>query len=392
MRKKRVLYFMPDNPTKGKAGNITRCCQMLSYFSDRASDLEVDFVSEESWGQWDAGSQSDFRLRYPSINLHVINRKVRRDNFLKYLFHYKIPLFFRNLFFNSTIDHTTPMLRRKMRKLFSTYNYDIVVISYVHWGGLVDLIPYQTYKVIDTHDFITAQYSLSKGLNAQQIGKVLGQELEVLRKFDEIWTYSVEEKYIFEQFNKKIVKLLPVGFPPQDKQIAPSNTTFDILYIASDNPHNKRGATWFYENVLPLLNQHIRIGIVGNIGKYIPEHDQLSKIGVIGELHDVYHSARVVICPMLSGTGVKVKVLEGISFGKPVVTTVRGVDGLLNKRNNGCIVCNNHVEFAAAIHNLLDNPDFYREIVQQGKEYLSTYHSQKKEVQILDEVFLKNCE
>ena len=102
--KTKVLYFMPDNPIKGKAGNTTRCSQMLAYFHDRASKLDVDFVSEESWGRWDTASQASFRLQYPKINLHILNRKVDRDNFLSYLFCYKIPDFISRLFHNTAIE------------------------------------------------------------------------------------------------------------------------------------------------------------------------------------------------------------------------------------------------------------------------------------------------
>lgn len=378
---------MPDNPIKGKAGNITRCRQMLSYFQGRSSRIEVDFVSEESWGRWDTESQARFREQYPAINLHVIDRKVSRENFLSYLFNYKIPYFVSRLFRSSAFDFTTPLLKRKMRKMLARHQYDVVVISYVHWGSLVDLIPYPTHKVVDTHDFITAQHKLSKRLRSKQIGAVFSQELRVLQKFDEIWTYSIEEKYIFEQFVDRLVKLIPVTFPINDIRSAKPDKVYDLLYVASDNPHNIKGIGWFYENVLPLLDKYIKVAVVGNIAKHLPDHEQVFKLGVLDSLADAYRSTRVVICPLLSGTGVKIKVLEGLSYGKPVVTTVRGVDGLLNKRQNGCIVSNNPREFANAVHLLLDDEEYYQQIAQEGNAYLENNHRQIDEIRVLDEVF-----
>ena len=274
-----------------------------------------------------------------------------------------------------------------MRKMFANHRYDVIVISYVHWGSLVDLVPYPAHKVIDTHDFITAQTGQKTG-GGRQIGKVLNQELRILQKFEEIWTYSVEEKYIFEQFTGKQVKLIPVTFPLQDVQPVPVEGAYDVLYVASDNPHNVKSVRWFYERVLPLLEKHIKVAVVGKIGEFIPDHDQVLKLGVLESLADAYRAARVVICPMLSGTGVKIKVLEGLSYGKPVVTTTRGVDGLLNKRQNGCVVRDTPKGFAESIQKLLDDSVFYRRIVSEGYSYFSHNHKVEEEIRLLDSVFM----
>ena len=49
--KKKVIYFMPDNPMSGKAGNTTRLNQLLDYFNNN-STLDVTFVSLRDWGIW----------------------------------------------------------------------------------------------------------------------------------------------------------------------------------------------------------------------------------------------------------------------------------------------------------------------------------------------------
>jgi len=62
---------------------------------------------------------------------------------------------------------------------------------------------------------------------------------------------------------------------------------------------------------------------------------------MVANLVEFYQNVSIVICPMFSGTGVKIKVLEALSYGIPVVTNQRGVDGLLNKSANGCLVTEN---------------------------------------------------
>ena len=81
---------------------------------------------------------------------------------------------------------------------------------------------------------------------------------------------------------------------------------------------------------------------------------------MVQDLEEFYTNARVAICPMLSGTGIKIKVLEALSYGLPVVTNRRGIDGLINKKNNGCIVCQDPKDFADNINQLIKDDVFYQ--------------------------------
>ena len=62
---------------------------------------------------------------------------------------------------------------------------------------------------------------------------------------------------------------------------------------------------------------------------------------------------------MISGTGVKVKVVEALAHGLPVVCNLRGTDGLPNKRLNGCLVSDDPATFADNIITLLGDQDLY---------------------------------
>lgn len=104
--------------------------------------------------------------------------------------------------------------------------------------------------------------------------------------------------------------------------------------------------------VFPLLND-INIYVVGKICDFIDDMPNIIKLGMVDDLDSVYKSTKICICPMVTGTGVKIKVLESLSYGLPVVTTRRGVDGLVNKSQNGCIVSDEPLIFADNIKNYL---------------------------------------
>lgn len=379
--KQKILYFVPDCPVAGAAGNITRFRQMLNYLNN-AENCEVDFVSLSDWGDWDKETIKIFQQEYPHINLILLNRKVN-GNFLKKIFLYKIPNAIPKLLRGTSVDITNPFLVRKFSKIINAKKYDKIIISYAVWGKLIKNIDYKAHLILDTHDFITAQNRNKKS----KMGSFFQSEIDIINLFDEIWTFSMEEKYIFEQFSDKKVVHLPISFVHQPL-IKGKEHKYDILYVASNNPHNVKAIGWFLDKVLPLLNPKYRVHIIGRICDEIKrEYPNVEKYGLVEDISTFYENAKVVICPMLTGTGVKIKVLEALSYNLPVVTNTRGVDGLSNKSENGCIIQDNEKDFAEEIERLLSDEVFYTQTQQKAYEYFSKHHKIEKEIAFFNSQF-----
>src|SRR5690606_40083861 len=152
-------------------------------------------------------------------------------------------------------------------------------------------------------------------------------------------------------------KLVPISIAvpplPSDRAIHP-----DVLYGASDNAHNEKSMRWLVSEVLPLLD-NVAISVVGKICRLLPDHPSLRKLGIVDDLSAHYAGSRITVCPMESGTGIKIKVLESLVHSLPVVTTRRGGDGLYNKANNGSLVADNPAEFTSFIYRLLSESAIY---------------------------------
>lgn len=382
--KKKILYFMPDDPIGDKAGNTTRCAQLLAYFQENSEQLDVDFVSLESWKD---GSAEEFQRKFPFIRLHVLPRRAPKEqDYLNYFFTDKLPKLVRNVVGpESPLGSSTPYIERCLKNAIGDKNYDISLISYVWWGGLQRVIN-SDYSIVDTHDFATKQHLVVHN-NGTNVGKLFDEELAILGEFDEVWSYSVEEHYIFEQFLTNRVKLMPISFPVRSLP-ANRHIQHDILYVASDNPHNEESMRWLVNEVVPLLN-NVTISVIGKICRLMPDHPLIHKLGVVEDLDAHYLSSKITVCPMISGTGIKIKVLESLAYGLPVVTTRRGVDGLFNKVNNGCLVASDAKEFAECIHQLLDDSVLYQTKSEEGVHLIKTHYSKEKELKMLDSVFLR---
>lgn len=104
-------------------------------------------------------------------------------------------------------------------------------------------------------------------------------------------------------------------------------------------------------------------------------------------LDSLYADARMVICPVLAGTGLKVKVVEALAHGKPLVTTAGGLSGILQKNGNGCIVANKPEAFAEAMIRLLSDEQYYTSVVNQSRSFFLEKFSRKMSWKKLDRLF-----
>lgn len=348
----KILFFYPDNPLDINQGNNARANALLQYF--KTHKFNVDFVGEKSaiFTQQDLLNLKESNLVHDA----KLIRKRKKSGF-RYLFAHSIA---------NKIKYNTGLFTRlgvgqktDFETILRKNKYDYILISYVLFAPLIsnkNLLK-GAKTIVDTHDFFTAQFRDHK--KCKNIGTVFKTELKLLRQFDNIWAISAEEQFIFNQFlPQKNIELVPHGIESKH-HLKSENPSIDIFYVASPNPHNVKSIHWFFKHVYPLLDKKINITIVGRITKFIDDYPNVTKTERVEDLSDLYQRSKITICPMLSGTGLKIKVVESLSHGIPVVCNQRGVDGLLNKIDNGCLVTNNPKEFDHYIQQLLTDHEFY---------------------------------
>ncbi|QEC51992.1 glycosyltransferase involved in cell wall biosynthesis [Anseongella ginsenosidimutans] len=388
---KKVLFFFPENPLEKNSGNKTRVLQLLHYF--RTRNMEVDFVSVSPWtsiwSEKDAAALSESGL---VSNVHVLSRKPPKKNLFSYLFSYKR----HQLRYQRKTDpgksaipvHSNYHIQTAFEQLLKSKHYDYILISYVYWHHLISNkeLTAGSKTIIDTHDFITDQL-LPAGDGA--LGATFEDEIRRMSLFDEVWAISTEERYLFSQFCGDKVRLVPLMLdPPLADLPGPAvPKKFDLIYVASDNPHNVRAAKWFFDEVHPRLPEQVRLCVIGRINQHVGEYRNVTKIFFAEDLDEFYRQSVVALCPMFGGTGVKVKVVEALSYGLPVVCTQRGIDGLPNKSRNGCLVSDDPGRFAKHIISLLQDPALYTKQSRLATALFSSHFSTEKCRGILDKAF-----
>ena len=85
--------------------------------------------------------------------------------------------------------------------------------------------------------------------------------------------------------------------------------------------------------------------------------------------------AGVFLAPVLSGSGVKLKVLDGMSLGCPVVTTPKGCEGLSVRANRDVLVAEDGIGVMRTAIALRDRADLKAMLARRGRAYLERAHS-----------------
>lgn len=351
------------NPNERDEGNKMRVYNLLKYFKTR--NLQVDFVSiYNHYSKWLNSDLEAFKATGLVNNIHLLYKKPKKTHLVNYVWQYKIPNLIytkrQNAVKGTISDKTTFFFREQFDDILKDNSYDLVIISYVEWAGLIKNNSYlkNAKTIIDTHDLISSQSQYEKDFD---LGKAFGEEIRRLNYFDEVWAISSEEHYLFSQFCRNKVNF--VTMMTDEPKIERHDKIFDIIYVASSNQHNQKSSNWFFQQVYPLLSADLKICVIGKISQYIPKetYKNVHLVEFASDLNEYYAKSRIAICPMLSGTGIKVKVIEALSHALPVVCTERGLDGLPNKSRNGCLASNNPEIFARHIFELLNNESFYEE-------------------------------
>ena len=359
----KILFFYPDNPLIINQGNNSRANKLLSYLKSR--NCVVDFVGEHK-RDFLPEELKDIKNSGLVNNVYMVPK--RKNSGLKYLFGTSIPNKIKG--FPRQFQRISYNQKKYFENILNENSYDYIIISYVLFFPFIEnkSLTQNSKVIVDTHDFFTGQFSQIKRTD---LGKLFKTEINQLKKFDAIWAISAEEQFIFSQFlPEKEILTIPHGVE-SNFNLKSATKEIDLFYVASNNPHNLNSAKWFFEKVYPLLPKNIQITVVGRVNQVIDDYSNVRKIEFAESLDKLYKSSKVTICPMLSGTGLKIKVVESLSYGIPVVCNERGVDGLLSKINNGCLVSNNPNEFASFIEKLLNDEKYYNKISGEGKNFFA---------------------
>ena len=83
----------------------------------------------------------------------------------------------------------------------------------------------------------------------------------------------------------------------------------------------------------------------------------------------------VMVVPLFSGSGIRIKIIEGMSMGIPIISTPKGAQGIPYTNGKNILICKNSIEFKKAIENIQKDENLFNQISQGGKDLVKSYFS-----------------
>jgi glycosyltransferase involved in cell wall biosynthesis len=227
---------------------------------------------------------------------------------------------------------------------------------------------------------------IKKWLLEKMIRQLRRYEMGVFTKVDGFLAISAPDYNFFhKRFPQLKGNVIPMGinidhYIIENEYIPTTNPK--LFHIGSMNwIPNLEGLEWFFDEVWKtILSRHP--GLTFNLaGRGIPKKWQslnIPNVIVDGEVEDANQyilSKDIMIVPLLSGSGVRIKIIEGMALGKTIITTPIGAEGLEVEHGVNIFIADTPQEFANLIDKCIDNSELCKIIGENARNYVILNHN-----------------
>jgi glycosyltransferase involved in cell wall biosynthesis len=148
--------------------------------------------------------------------------------------------------------------------------------------------------------------------------------------------------------------------------------TATCLFVGSGSFHNYHGLSWFLDECWPRILSVMPSATLDVCGSVCLRLERVPKgvtlRGVVDDLRSAYQGASLALVPLQVGSGLKVKLIEALAYGLPVVTTSVGAQGLLDFQPRPFIIADSPADFVEQTLRLLGSPELRRELTAKARK------------------------
>lgn len=195
-------------------------------------------------------------------------------------------------------------------------------------------------------------------------------ELGHINDFDAVFPMTdIDARYFTNNGCKRLCVGIPIGFDNIEKLPDVIEEEHSVFHIGSMNwQPNEQGIKWFLSNVWPLIHKelpHIKAYFAGRNMSMAMKNGEWDNVNMVGEVDDsilFMSGKKIMVVPLLSGSGIRVKILEAMSIGKAVVATSIAAEGIMYEDGKNILIANTPEEFVDAIMKLDKDADYCKQV------------------------------
>jgi glycosyltransferase involved in cell wall biosynthesis len=209
-------------------------------------------------------------------------------------------------------------------------------------------------------------------------------ELDSVRRYSSVVAMSeFDKQLLLAELPSLPVHIVPNGVDISGISFSPvTDNLKKIIFVASmDSEANHDGAMFFAKEIYPLVKQKHSSSSITFVGrnprqelKEIDNGNDLLVTGKVTDVSDYYRQATVAIVPLRSGGGTRLKILEAMAAGTPVVSTTVGCEGLDLIDQEHLLIADTPQAFAAAVSRLLSDTSFRLGLIERARKCVEVHY------------------
>ncbi len=204
------------------------------------------------------------------------------------------------------------------------------------------------------------------------------EETRILNKAAAIWAISPEDRdWITQNTNHKNPVLLPVSVTLDERfPVDYSNRGFFHLGSMDWKP-NQEAVNHLVKKIWsnPKISE-FTLKIAGSKSEHFRFYNtnSIEVVGWVKDSNEFMAKSGTLVTPILSGSGIRIKILEAMALGTPCITTKLGASGI-DITQSGLQIADTEDEFVDLILKLQENKEFRQEVGTRSRDYISKVHS-----------------
>lgn len=279
-------------------------------------------------------------------------------------------------------------MARKIHAAVRNNKIDIIQIEHSFLAPYIGVLPHgaSCRKILSFQNLGFLQYRRMMLLKTGALQKVLfflkwlmmtRWEANYAARFDESIVVSAHERELLLSANPKLsVTEIPNGVDTEQLvPLPPPNHINSLIFAGTMGyPPNIDAMLYFCNRILPLIERRfpdLELFIAGRCPspeiKKLGMKSNITVTGSVEDIRDIYKLASVCVVPLRAGGGTRLKILEAMALGRPVVSTSLGAEGLM-VNNKNIIIADTPESFAKGVIDLLSDPRRRSDISESARK------------------------
>lgn len=302
--------------------------------------------------------------------------------------------------------------RREMRVLIealtSRERFDLVHADQLNMCQFALRVP-NAARVLDAHNALWLLYErlaavLPRGLRrlafSREARLLRAYEGRMCRACDAVLAVSADDRAALEAVGAvpDTITVVPITVDVHDLQRQPRLPLRPprLVYIGPMHwPPNLDAVQWFAAAILPRIRarypevifQVIGADPHGSLRGFAEPSHRIEVLGYVDDPAGHFAGAAALVVPLRAGAGMRVKILDGLARGVPIVTTQLGCSGIAVESGRHVLIADDPAEFAAATLRLLDDPALAQRLADNGRRLVETRYDWRAHRASLERVY-----